>query len=147
MSGNELQRMEAIPNPLQLPNGDQVYGATAGWSNDSYRLVETSWDVPDPPLAPLALQPISDRQFFQALALKGVITTSEALAAVKTGTLPAKLQAALSTMPADQRFDAEMLLSGAVVFHRDAPMTNAMMTIMGWDAPSTDELWRYAATL
>ncbi len=56
---------------------------------------------------------ISDRQFFQALAQAGAITPEEALAAVMTGTLPATIEAAVSSLPKDQQFAARMLLSGA----------------------------------
>ena len=34
---------------------------------------------------------ISDRQFYQALAMKGLVTKDEALAAVQTGTIPQAL--------------------------------------------------------
>jgi hypothetical protein len=145
MAGNELLRTGSIPNPMHLPNGDQVCGASAGWNNGTYQLVEISWDVPDP--AQEVPDIISDRQFFQALAMSGTITTDEALAAVKTGTLPAKMQTALDAMAPSDRFNAEMMLSGATQFQRSNPMTNSMMQVMGWDAKSTDDLWRYASTL
>ncbi len=145
MHGNELQRMGSIPNPMHLPNGDQVAGATAGWNNGTYQIVEISWEVPDPAAAVPEI--ISDRQFFQALAMNGAITPDEALAAVKTGALPAAMQTALNTMPANQKFNAEMMLSGATAFERHHPMTDSMMAMMGWDAAQTDQLWTYAATL
>ena len=144
-NGNEIQRMQSIPNPMLLPNGDQVCGAAPGWSDGGYSLVPVSWDVPDAP--PMPIPPISDRQFFQALALSGSITQTDALAAVKTGTLPPQLQDAINAMPPDQQFSAEMMLSGATAFDRNHPMTDAMMQVLGWDAASTDELWKYAATL
>ena len=145
LSGKEIQRVRAIPNPMLLPDGNHVHGASPGWSNDAYRIVETSWEVPELP----AFLPaeISDRQFSQALAMTGSITTAEALAAVKTGTLPAQLQSSLDAMPADQRFSAEMMLSGATTFERNHPMTIALMNALGWTTQSTDELWRRAAAM
>jgi hypothetical protein len=34
------------PNPLKLPNGDQVHGAQSGWSNGRYRL--DAWEMEKP---------------------------------------------------------------------------------------------------
>jgi hypothetical protein len=145
MDGSEVHRSGVIANPMQLPNGDQVCGASPGWSNGDYKLVEISSEVPDPP-DPVP-EVISDRQFFQALAMNGSITQADALAAVKTGTLPPQLQSAIGAMPADEQFGAEMLLSGATMFERSNQMTNAMMRELGWTQENMDNLWRYAATL
>lgn len=90
---------------------------------------------------------ISDRQFFQALAMQGVIAPEEALAAVKTGTLPAAMLAFLEPLPAEQRFGAEMLLSGATQFMRDHPMVSMFAQALGWTEGQADDLWRFAETL
>lgn len=90
---------------------------------------------------------VSDRQFFQALAMAGAITQAEALAAVKTGAVPAAMQTVIDGMAADDKFNAEMLLSGATVFARAHPMTEALRAAMGWTAPQTDRLWTVAAEL
>jgi hypothetical protein len=145
MAGNELHRSGVIPNPMQLPNGDQVHGAVPGWTNGAYKLVEILSDEPDPD-APVP-DIISNRQFFQALALSGSISQAEALAAIKTRTLPPQMLNAIHAMPADQQFAAEMLISGTTEFDRNNPMTSTMMRVLGWDAKSADNLWRYAATL
>lgn len=145
MQGNELQRMAYIPNPLLLPNGDQVHGATAGWTNGVYKIVEITTEVPDPP--PPVPEMISDRQFYQSLALKGTITNDEALAAVKTGTMPKDMQKLLDAKPADKKFSSDMMLSAATAFARNDPGTIELMTALGYDAQQTDDLWRYAITL
>ena len=53
---------------------------------------------------------ISDRQFFQALALPPyeVITQEEALAAVRTGAIPTAMQAMSDALPAEAQFSATM---------------------------------------
>lgn len=99
------------------------------------------------PLPPVVPSSISDRQFFQALAIQGVITNSEALAAVKTGDLPAALKNLLSTLDPTQRFSAEMLLSGATVFNRGHPLTDALAKAMSWTNTQLDTLWIDAAQL
>lgn len=104
--------------------------------------------APAPPLPPPPVPAsISDRQFFQQLAMQGVITPDEALAAVRTGVLPAALQQLISTMPTDKQFGATMMMAGATVFERDHPLTIAMGTAYGWTATQIDALWRAAAEL
>ncbi len=93
------------------------------------------------------LPAISDRQFFQALAQAGAITPDAALAAVMTGRLPAPIEAAVTALPAAERFAARMLLSGATAFERGHPMVAQLGTALGYDAAALDALWRQAATL
>lgn len=90
---------------------------------------------------------ISDRQFFQALAIDGYITTAEALAAVRTGDLPSVLAELLDHMDGAERFGAEMLLSGATEFRRDHPMTIAIGEARGMTADEVDDFFRRAAAL
>lgn len=90
---------------------------------------------------------VSDRQFFQALALAGDITETEALAAVMTGTMPARIEAAVAALPTDQQFAARMLLSGATTFDRHHPMVALLGQILGKDAATLDALWVAAAGL
>lgn len=102
---------------------------------------------PPAPLPPAVPELISDRQFFQALALAGAITREEAIAAVKTGSIPAALQAVLDTLPEDQRFGAEMLISGATIFERSHPMVPLLGAALGKSAADLDALWTAAAAL
>ncbi|GJD63320.1 hypothetical protein [Methylobacterium frigidaeris] len=97
------------------------------------------------PAAPLPA--VSDRQFFQALAQAGAITPDEALAAVMTGVLPARIEAAVAGLPAAERFAARMLLSGATAFERGHPMVAQLGAALGSDAAELDALWRQAAAL
>lgn len=90
---------------------------------------------------------ISDRQFFQQLAVLGMITEQEALAAVATGTIPAAMGALIDQMPSGQQFAAQMLISGATIFKRSHPMANMIGGLYGWTAQQSDDLWRAAAAL
>lgn len=92
-------------------------------------------------------QTISDRQFFQQLAIAGVISQEEALAAVKTGDIPAALSGFIAALDDASRFNAEMLLSGATVFQRNHPLTNAVAMAQGMTADQVDEFFRQAAKL
>lgn len=90
---------------------------------------------------------ISDRQFFQALAMDGYITPAEALAAVRTGDLPPVLADLIAHMDEDERFGAEMLLSGATEFRRDHPMTIVIGEARGLTPDEVDDFFRRAAAL
>lgn len=98
--------------------------------------------VPPPPPVP---ESVSDRQFFQALALGGMISEAEALAAVQTGALPAPIAAIIDAM--SDQFAARMLLSGATTFERRHPLTDALASALGYSPAQTDDLFRGAASL
>ncbi|RWF64957.1 hypothetical protein [Mesorhizobium sp.] len=102
--------------------------------------------LPSPPPVPEA---ISDRQFFQALAAPpyGIITQAEALAAVKTGEIPAAMIALVDALPQASRFGAEMLLSGATEFKRAHPLTAVFGQAFGWTGLQVDAFWTDAAKL
>lgn len=107
--------------------------------------------APLEPEAPPAPTPppgsISDRQFFQMLAVLGLIEQGEALAAVKTGDMPMPLQVLLENVPMQDRFAAEMLLSGATSFDRSHPLVPMLGFAFGWSASQLDDFWREAAKL
>lgn len=106
-------------------------------------------DDPDVPVwsPPPRLPSISDRQFAQALALAHVITEDEALAWAARGDLPARMSAAIASLPVEQRFPARMLLSSATSYERDHPLVPALGAMLGYDAASLDALWAAAAAL
>lgn len=101
----------------------------------------------NPPPPAVAKIVISDRQFYQALAVQSQITQQEALDAVKVGTIPVAIGDKLAGFPPDQKFNAEMMLSGATAFERYHPMTLNLQQMMGWTDQATDELWNLAASL
>jgi hypothetical protein len=100
-----------------------------------------AYAAPPPPVP----DSVSDRQFFQALALAGLISQAEALAAVQTGALPAPIAAIVDGLP--DQFGARMLLSGATTFERAHPLTDALGGALGYSPAQTDELFRAAAAL
>lgn len=134
--------------PMPWPEGDAIIAAiTALLAAQAARI---DAETPDIPPTPTPKDPgiISDRQFFQALANQGAITKEEALAAVQVGAVPATLQAFIDAHLADaDKFAAQMLLSGAVEFHREHPLVKALGTGMGWTDEQLDELWLAASKL
>ncbi|MDQ2084762.1 hypothetical protein RA307_31675 [Xanthobacteraceae bacterium Astr-EGSB] len=93
------------------------------------------------------VEEISDRQFFQQLAAEGLISQAEALAAVKTGDIPAAMQTLIDGLPEGERFAAQMLIAGATVFRRSHPLTYALGVGFGMAPAEVDRLWAAAAAL
>lgn len=112
-----------------------------GWRWDG-----SEWLPPVPPPLPVP-EVISDRQFFQQLAIMNVITQDEAVAAVATGTIPPAMATLIDALPADEQFDARMKLCGAVEFHRSEPLVETLGGAIGWTDEQIDDLWRAAAQL
>ena len=100
----------------------------------------------NPPEAPVP-QAISDRQFFQQLAIMSLITEAEAIAAVATGALPPTMAAFINQLPADQRFAARMALQGATTFLRTNPLVETFGEMQGMTSEQIDDLWRAASLL
>ena len=97
---------------------------------------------------PSRCYPISDRQFYQQLAVTGRITQAEALAAVQTGTIPAALDAYIDSLSTDdEKFNARMLLSGAISFERMHPLTEAIGIAQNLTEEQLDDFWTAAGLL
>jgi hypothetical protein len=119
-----------------------------GWAEIPPPSAGQYWDgsqwVSPPPYVP----DVSDRQFFQQAAILGIITQAEALAAVKVGAIPASLQAIVNAIPdEEQKFAADMMLSGATIFQRAHPMTEAIGAAYGWTSQQIDEFFIAASAL
>lgn len=99
---------------------------------------------PDPGELPMIL---SRRQFFQIAAMKGMITQQEALDAVRTGVIPQLMQTGLDTLPPDQKFAAEMMLSGAGEFDRHHPLVEQFGQVMGLPPAALDQIWEQGMLL
>ncbi len=101
-----------------------------------------------PAAASTVEQIVSDRQFYQGLALRGFCTPEEALGAVRTGLLPPALRAFVDAIAdAQERWAAEMLLSGAKEFRRDHPFVSRVGAWAGLDTESLDDFWSQCSAL
>ncbi|PAY07193.1 hypothetical protein CK489_15445 [Bradyrhizobium sp. UFLA03-84] len=97
--------------------------------------------------AALQIPDISLRQFYQQLAVQGVITQDDALSAVRTGALPSALQTIVNGLPQAQQFPATMMLSGASTFQRSNSMTAAIGAAYGWTSEQIDAFFVAAAQI
>ena len=89
---------------------------------------------------------ISDRQFFQQLAIQGIITQADALAA-NAAVIPPALATLIAAMPVDQQFNAKMIISGATIFFRDHPLTVGIGAAFGMTPTQIDQFFIAAALL
>ena len=97
-------------------------------------------------IAPVVPIMISDRQFFQQLAVIGSITQEEALAS-NAGVIPAPLLALINTMPEEQQFAVKMIVSGSTVFERSHPITLTIGAAYGWTPEQIDTFFIAASQL
>lgn len=141
------------PNPDCLIPPDTTAISDEAWLEFISNQGERRWDgatvVPYTPPEPAQAVPasVSDRQFFQALAIRGEITEEEALDAVGPGVIPAAMLALINQLPEADRFGAKMLIRGATVFERANPLADLIGALFGWDANALDDFWTFAATL
>jgi hypothetical protein len=97
-----------------------------------------------PPLVPGA---ISRRQLLIALVATGLITEVEALAAAKTGDVPAAIDTVFSKLPPEQTLAARITWATMTQVERDHPLVQAIIDAQIASAEQVDALFRAAAQL
>jgi hypothetical protein len=97
---------------------------------------------------------ISDRRFFHALYLWGLIPQEEAMMAVQTGFIPTRLSQVLDEVEAAgmlpvgmTRFDADLIIAGAHEFLFENPLGPVIGAAFGWDEAERMRFWEFAASL
>jgi hypothetical protein len=89
---------------------------------------------------------ISRAQFFQQLAIAGIITESASLA-VYGGVIPNALQTLINGLPTDHQFKAKSLILGASEIQRAHPLTNAIGVAYGMSEDQIDAFFAAASGL
>lgn len=136
----EAEHISRAGDPYGL--GPAVRAAIDQWIADSKPVLP--YVEPPPPVPGV----ISRRQFYQGLAVTGKISQAEALAAIKTATLPAALQTMLDGMTDEgAKFEADMLLSGASDFNRSHPLIMVIAITQSMTEQDVDDFWRLCAAL
>ena len=94
------------------------------------------------------IQPLSYRQFYQALAARGLIAKAEALSVLKNGILPQLLQTFVDGIAdADKNWTTAMFLIGTNSFPKDHPVVVELIAVKSWTQTQVDDIWRFGATL
>jgi hypothetical protein len=99
-----------------------------------------SWPPPVPHV-------ISRRQLLIALVAAGLITEAEALAAAKTGEVPAAIDAFFATLPPAQQIAARITWATMTQVERHHPLVQGVIDANLATAEQVDALFRTAATL
>jgi hypothetical protein len=97
-----------------------------------------------PPPVPSA---ISRRQLLIALTAAGLITKAEALAAAKTGDVPAAIDTVFAKLPPEQTLAARITWATMTQVERDHPLVQAIIDAQIASAEQVDALFRAAAKL
>ncbi|MEN5275754.1 hypothetical protein ABE527_02275 [Brucella sp. TWI432] len=128
---------------------DSDFGYTRGHGGTVYGKIWNGAAIVEPEPEPVPIpDEISRRQFFQQLAVMGIITRTDALAAMQGGIIPTPLQAIIDQLPTeDDRFDAQMFVVGAQNFHRLHPLSETVRLSLEWVPEQKDAFWRDAAKL
>jgi hypothetical protein len=97
-----------------------------------------------PPPVPSA---ISRRQLLIALTAAGLITEAEALAAARTGEVPAAIDAVFARLPPEQALAARITWATMTVVERAHPLVQALIDANLATAEQVDALFQAAAEL
>jgi hypothetical protein len=97
-----------------------------------------------PPPVPAS---ISRRQFLIALTQAGLITDAEALAAARTGEVPAAIDAVFARLPPQQALAARITWATMTVIERDHPLVQAAIDAKLTTAEQVDALFQTAVEL
>lgn len=125
-NGAILAKWDAVPARVDLPNGDIVFSAAAGWQNDSYRIDAATWIEPDPVPAPVT--EVTPRQARLALSAAGLLD---------------QVNSAIAGMPAA----AQITWQFASTINRADPLIAQLGPTLGLSEQQIDQLFAQAATL
>ena len=92
---------------------------------------------------------ISDRQFFDGLRKRGIISDAEFLSAVSVGAIPQAMQDIMDTPQFQAALDqigmdlisAKGLIMGARTFEYDSPLTPMFAQAFGWTMEQARQFW------
>jgi hypothetical protein len=101
--------------------------------------------VPEP--LPSASIVLTNRQLFAALALTGFITEVEALAAGRTGAVPALVDAVFASLPAQDAFLARLTWATMREVPRNHPLISAMVDANLATSEQVDGIFALGASL
>jgi hypothetical protein len=108
--------------PYHVIESDPLFPEVAAAAEGVDLPPEPQPETPPPP--PIVL---TARQLFAALALTGMITEAEALAAGRTGEVPTAVEAVFATLPAQDAFLARLTWATMRDVPRNHPLIGAMI--------------------
>jgi len=130
--------------PYHVTADDPLFAEVARAAQGKDLPPEPVLSVEAPPAQPRV---ISRRQLILALHGAGLITAEEALAAAKTGDVPAAIDAVFAQLPPDQALAARVTWASMTEVRRDHPLIEAVIAAGLATAEQVDALFRTAASL
>ena len=148
-TGNEVQSLGGVyghltdpPNPLVLPNGDNVCAPEVGGEYGGYRL--DVWMMDEPP--PVVPESITRRQCALQLLAVGMITSAEAVEMARAGIPPASVQAAFDAMQEPGR-TVSLIDFAAANYYRNNKLIPDLMAANGMEPADVDQFFIAASAL
>jgi hypothetical protein len=105
-----------------------------------------AWVAPAPPPAPVPAE-VTRRQLLLALRATGMLSGEEAVAAAKTGDLPAPLAAVVATLPTEVAQGVEITWAAMTTAERISPLWDTLEGAGLATSDQVDDLFRLAASL
>lgn len=151
LSGNNI-----LPAANTNPLGDKIieYYNTqnstvqAAWNTSPYDVsnlsIVSTTNFPSTPSG-IAIA-ISKKQFFEQLAIDGIVTEQEAAAAFG-GTIPQTFQTYIESLPANVRFSTTLTILGGQSYKYDSPFITNITKYFGWDNERFQTFWTSASKL
>lgn len=105
--------------------------------------VDGAWELREEPATPKPPVPekVSRYQVITGMALKGWISEEEAEAALAVGDRPAAVDAAIESLPENQRFRVRMKWIGFKDAYRDDTLVNALAIAQGLNDEEVDDFF------
>lgn len=86
-------------------------------------------------------------QFLGQGVAQGIFTEDEALAAARTGAVPAAVESVFASLPAGQQFQARLAWAAMYEVDRSSPLLVAVAAAQGMDGAAMDQFFRDASRL
>jgi hypothetical protein len=129
-------------HPYHVIDSDPLFAEVAAAAEGVNLPPEPQPEPPPPPVITL-----TNRQLFAALAMTGMITQDEALAAGRTGEVPAAVDAVFATLPAQDAFLARLTWATMRDVPRDHPLIAAMVAAGVATGEQVDALFALGASI
>jgi hypothetical protein len=127
--GGILGQCPGIPNPLVLPNDDQVCAASLDTDYNGYTLINWTMEEPIPSTDP-ADYPLTARQIRLGL--------------IRTGVSLSLIQNAINALPSPARDEAQAYLEFSTVINWAHPMTQTLVALVGISDQQAETMWMIA---
>lgn len=148
----EINGAGLIVNAIEAADLTSVRAGHTGLASDVYEIGGTYLnEVYTPPPGRVfdrPFNPLTRRQFGAGMWKRGKIATAAAAKAfVIQGTLTTGMTNYIATLPAADRDDVEMMLSGDALFYRTNPHIVAIGAALSWTPAQFDNFWRFAESI